>query len=98
MLRIDLIICAFRANMYTPKGKTKKTEDANMKAYNAFRTQVENIKTEKDLKDAHISICSAYSAYRISYEQFMVLRRMMNSRRAEKGFSCGKVFSTQAKD
>ena len=25
-----------------------------MKAYNAFRTQVENIKTEKDLKDAHI--------------------------------------------
>ena len=71
MLRIDLIICAFRANMYTPKGKTKKTEDANMKAYNAFRTQVENSKTEKDLKDAHISICRAYSAYRISYEQFM---------------------------
>ena len=24
MLRIDLIICAFRANMYTPKGKTKQ--------------------------------------------------------------------------
>ena len=45
-----------------------------MKAYNAFRTQVENIKTEKDLKDAHISICRAYSAYRISYEQFMELR------------------------
>ena len=35
--------------------------------------QVENIKTEKDLKDAHISICRAYSAYRISYEQFMEL-------------------------
>ena len=29
MLRINLIICAFRANMYTPKGKTKKTEDTN---------------------------------------------------------------------
>ena len=42
-----------------------------MKAYNAFRTQVENIKTEKDLKDAHISICRAYSAYRISYGPFM---------------------------
>ena len=53
-----------------------------MKAYNAFRTQVENIKTEKDLKDAHISI--------ISYEQFMELRKMMISRRAEKGFSWGK--------
>ena len=24
MLRIDLIICGFRANMYTPKGKTKQ--------------------------------------------------------------------------
>ena len=36
-----------------------------MKAYNAFRTQVENIKTEKDLKDAHNSICRAYSAYRV---------------------------------
>ena len=58
-----------------------------MKAYNAFRTQVENIKTEKDLKDAHISICRAYS---ISYEQFMELRKMMISRRAEKGFSWGK--------
>ena len=27
-----------------------------MKAYNAFRTQVEKIKTEKDLKDAHIDV------------------------------------------
>ena len=90
MLGIHLLFCAFRVNMYTPKGKTKKTEDANMKAYNAFRTQVENIKTEKDLKDAHISICRAYSAYRISYEQFMELRKMMISRRAEKGFSWGK--------
>ena len=65
MLRIDLIICAFRANMYTPKGKTKKTEDANMKAYNAFRTQVENIKTEKDLKDAHISATKAFEKYKL---------------------------------
>lgn len=61
-----------------------------MKAYNAFRTQVENIKTEKDLKDAHISICRAYSAYRISHEQFTELRKMMISKRAEKGFSWGK--------
>ena len=37
-----------------------------------------------------LSICRAYSAYRISYEQFMELRKMMISRRAEKGFSWGK--------
>ena len=38
-----------------------------MKTYRAFRTQVENIKTENDLKDAHISICRAYSSCRISH-------------------------------
>ena len=61
-----------------------------MKTYNAFKTQVENIKTENDLKDAHINICRAYSAYRISHEQFMELRKMMRSKRTEKGFSWGK--------
>ena len=61
-----------------------------MKIYKALRTQVEEIKTENDLKDAHISICRAYSAYRISHEQFTALREMMISKRAEKGFSWGK--------
>lgn len=60
-----------------------------MKIYKAFRNQVKNIQTENDLKDAHISICRAYSAYRISHEQFMKLCEMMISKRAEKGFSWG---------
>ena len=61
-----------------------------MKTYRAFRTQCENIKTENDLKDAHISICRAYSSCRISHEQFMKLRERMVAIRAEKGFSWGK--------
>lgn len=61
-----------------------------MKNYRAFQRQVENIQTENDLKTAHISICRAYSAYYISHEQFMKLREMMISKRAEKGFSWGR--------
>lgn len=61
-----------------------------MENYKTFKTQVEGIRTENDLKDAHISICRAYSSYRISHEQFTKLRGMMISKRAEKGFSWGK--------
>lgn len=61
-----------------------------MKTYKAFRIQVESVKTENDLKDAHISICQACSAYRITWEQFMKLRDMMIAKRAEKGFAWGK--------
>ena len=61
-----------------------------MKEYKALRAQVENIKNENDLKSAHIRICQAYSAGRISHEQFMKLREGMIARRAEKGFSWGK--------
>ena len=45
-----------------------------MKEYKALRAQVENIKTENDLKSAHIRICQAYSAGRISHEQNKKLR------------------------
>ena len=55
-----------------------------MKTYNTFKNQVKNIKTENDLKDAHIAICKACSANQITWEQFMKLRDMMSAKRAEK--------------
>lgn len=61
-----------------------------MKIFNTFKKQVQEIKTENDLKDAHIAICKACSAYQISWDQFMKLRSMMIAKRAEKGFSWGK--------
>ena len=55
-----------------------------------YKEQVENIRTENDLKAAHIAICQAYSAYRLSHEEFMELRADMIAKRQEKGFAWGK--------
>ena len=55
-----------------------------------FKKQVASIDTENDLKDAHIAICQAYSAYRISHKEFMELRDAMKAKRQEKGFAWGK--------
>lgn len=60
-----------------------------MKAYRKFQNQVANIRTENDLKDAHIAICTACSAYRITWEQFMELRAAMKAKRTERHIAWG---------
>ena len=45
-----------------------------MTAFKNFKNQVANIKTQNDLIDAHIAICQAYSAYRLTHKQFDELR------------------------
>ncbi|MCC8130371.1 MAG: hypothetical protein LIO72_01270 [Ruminococcus sp.] len=60
------------------------------KTYKAFKTQVEKIETERDLKAAHIAICQSYSSYELSHTQFMSLRDMMITKREQKGFSWDK--------
>ncbi|MCD7805609.1 MAG: hypothetical protein LUH03_10815 [Oscillospiraceae bacterium] len=60
------------------------------KTYKAFKTQVEKIETERDLKAAHIAICQSYSNYELSHKQFMSLRDMMITKREQKGFSWGE--------
>ena len=57
---------------------------------NTFKKQIANIRTENDLKDAHIAISQACSAYKISWEQYMELRSLLKSKRTEKGFTWGK--------
>ena len=45
-LQIDLLLCAFRSNMCTPKGKTQQTEEPTMmniyQMRNAFDLKVYN--------------------------------------------------------
>lgn len=55
-----------------------------------FKTQIANIRTENDLKDAHIAISRACSANKIGWEQFMELRNLLKAKRTEKGFTWGK--------
>ena len=55
-----------------------------------FKKQIAGIKTENDLKSAHIAICQAYSAYRLSHEQFTGLLSLLRAKRAEKVFAWGK--------
>ena len=55
-----------------------------------FKKQIASIRTENDLKDAHIAICQACSANQISWEHFMALRRQLKAKRTEKGFTWGK--------
>ena len=57
---------------------------------NTFKKQIASIHTENDLKDAHIAISQACSAYKISGEQFMELRSLLKAKRVEKGFTLGK--------
>ena len=55
-----------------------------------FAKQIASIKTENDLKSAHIAISQAYSAYKLSHEDWSELRAALIAKRAEKGFAWGK--------
>lgn len=61
-----------------------------MTAFKQFKNKVANIKTQNDLIDAHISICQAYSSYKISHAQFTELRKGMIEKRAENKIAWGK--------
>ena len=61
-----------------------------MKTYRNFKNQVAKIQTQNDLIDAHIAICQAYSAYKISHTQFTELRKAMIEKRIEKHIAWGQ--------
>jgi len=61
-----------------------------MKTYRNFKNQVARIETQNDLIDAHIAICQAYSAYRITHAQFDELRNAMILKRLEKKIAWGQ--------
>ena len=61
-----------------------------MTTFTAFKKQVAAIKTQNDLIDAHIAICRAYSAYKLSHTQFTELRKDMIAKRAEHNIAWGK--------
>ena len=55
-----------------------------MTTYKNFKNQVANIRTQNDLIDAHIAICQAYSAYKLTHAQFTELCTDMRAKRLEK--------------
>ncbi len=59
-------------------------------AYKELKKQTEAIKTENALKSAHIAISQAYSAYRVSHEEWTELRNILIAKRNEFGFAWGK--------
>ena len=61
-----------------------------MKTYKNFKDQVAKIETQNDLIDAHIAICQAYSAYKITHAQFDELRNAMILKRLEKKIAWGQ--------
>ena len=61
-----------------------------MKTYKNFKDQVARIKTQNDLIDAHIAICQAYSAYKLTHAQFDELRNAMILKRLEKKIAWGQ--------
>ena len=61
-----------------------------MKTYKNFKDQVARIETQNDLIDAHIAICQAYSAYKITNAQFDELRNAMILKRLEKKIAWGQ--------
>ena len=61
-----------------------------MTTYKNFKKQVANIQTQNDLIDAHIAICQAYSAYRLTHKQFDELRDAMILKRLEKKIAWGQ--------
>lgn len=61
-----------------------------MTTYKKFQNQVENIKTQNELIDAHIAICQAYSSYKITHAQFTELRKGMIAKRAENNIAWGQ--------
>lgn len=54
-----------------------------------YINQIKAIKTENDLKDAHIAICQATSNYELSWSNFLKLCEMLRQVRKEKGFKWG---------
>ena len=61
-----------------------------MKTYRQFKNQVAKIETQNDLIDAHIAICQAYSAYKLTHAQFDELRNTMILKRLEKKIAWGQ--------
>ena len=61
-----------------------------MTAYKNFKNKVANIQTQNDLIDAHIAICQAYSAYKITHAQFTELSADMRAKRTEKKIAWGQ--------
>ena len=61
-----------------------------MKTYKNFKDQVAKIETQNDLIDAHIAICQAYSAYKLTHAQFDELRNAMILKRLEKKIAWGQ--------
>ena len=60
-----------------------------MTTYKNFKKQVANIQTQNDLIDAHIEICQAYSAYKLTHAQFDELCADMRAKRLENKISWG---------
>jgi hypothetical protein len=61
-----------------------------MTTYKNFKDQVARIETQNDLIDAHIAICQAYSAYKLTHAQFDELRNAMILKRLEKKIAWGQ--------
>ena len=54
-----------------------------------YLKQINAIKTEDDFKTAVIAISQATSDYKLSWADFMKLRRMLKELRIKKGFKWG---------
>ena len=61
-----------------------------MTTFKNFKNQVAKIQNQNDLIDAHIAICQAYSAYRLTHKQFDELRDAMILKRLEKKIAWGQ--------
>ena len=61
-----------------------------MTTFKTFKNQVARIQNQNDLIDAHIAICQAYSAYRLTHKQFDELRDAMILKRLEKKIAWGQ--------
>ena len=61
-----------------------------MTTFKNFKYQVARIQNQNDLIDAHIAICQAYSAYRLTHKQFDELRDAMILKRLEKKIAWGQ--------
>lgn len=68
----------------------KERRKLQMKTYKNFKDQVARIETQNDLIDAHIAICQAYSAYKLTHAQFDELRNAMILKRLEKKIAWGQ--------
>lgn len=60
-----------------------------MTTYKNYKKQVANIQIQNDLIDAHIAICQAYSAYKLTHTQFTELCTDMRAKRLEKKIAWG---------